>query len=330
LSLNAPVTGVMTEAIPQKTERRFARRCSHSTSKGNPMSKLSRRSLVSSAATLPALAVPAVASALPAEGDLELKQLGVRLLKANRDLNAILANPHHQDKEVDDAMGRIAALMPPIFSLTATTRDGLAVQAAAAASACRELWDDIGGWATSDHPSWMVERPFIEAVCRHTGVTHPVVRSEPTDAPVPDHAAAGRSIKNPDLLALGDRLRVLLPKARALGAKFRRLNEESRADLPIGFALQENFQRIFEIRSKNNGRNRAYAEWNDAGTELNEIANAILDIPANDRIGEGIRAAAALALDEHDCENGFNMRAMLWEMAERAGFVRSECEAVWS
>jgi hypothetical protein len=153
------------------------------------MSKLSRRSLVASAASLPALAAPVVAGAMPGEADVELKQLGVRLLKANRDLDAVFAKPHFPDKEVDDAMGRIAALMPPIFSLIATTRDGLAVQAAAAASACRELWDDAGDWSTAEHPSWKVERPFLEAVCRYTGVAHPIVPDQPEKTPWLVHSA---------------------------------------------------------------------------------------------------------------------------------------------
>ena len=58
------------------------------------MSKLSRRSLVSSAAALPALAVPAVASALPAGADIELQQLGVRLLAINRRLASLEADPN--------------------------------------------------------------------------------------------------------------------------------------------------------------------------------------------------------------------------------------------
>jgi hypothetical protein len=33
-------------------------------------------------------------------------------------------------------------------------------------------------------------------------------------------------------------------------------------------------------------------------------------------------ARAYAAVDEHDIENGFNMRNVLWEMAERAGFER--------
>jgi hypothetical protein len=153
------------------------------------MSKLSRRSLVSSAATLPVLAVPAVASALPSSPAVELQQLGVRLLKENRNFDALCADPNPDDKEVYEASGRIAALMPPIFSRTATTRDGLAVQAAAAAIACRELWDGVGDWSTAEHPSWQVERPFIEAVCRYTGVAHPAVTDESEDAPQIVHSA---------------------------------------------------------------------------------------------------------------------------------------------
>jgi hypothetical protein len=159
-----------------------------STSKGQTMSKLSRRSLVSSAATLPALAMPAVASALPASADVELQQLGVQLLKENRNFDTLCADPNPDDNAVNEASGRIAALMPPIFSRTATTRDGLAVQAAAAAIACRELWDGIGDWSSAEDPSWQVERPFIEAVCRYTGVAHPVVTNEPANTPALDHS----------------------------------------------------------------------------------------------------------------------------------------------
>jgi hypothetical protein len=84
---------------------------------------------------------------------------------------------------------------------------------------------------------------------------------------------AGAAV-NHDLLVLGERLRVLLPKARALGVKLRQLTEESRADLPTGFMIKENFRRIYEIRSEKNGRGRARDEWADASTEVDEIAEA--------------------------------------------------------
>ena len=67
----------------------------------------------------------------------------------------------------------------------------------------------------------------------------------------------------------------------------------------------------------------AYEEWSGACSELSDLAQAILDIPSTDSIGAGIRAAAALALDD-DCENAFSMEDLLWELAARAGFTRPE------
>jgi hypothetical protein len=84
------LNGVSLAGAPQHQQRKIL------------MSKLSRRSLVSFAAALPALTVPAVASALPAQADIELQQLGVGLLKVNRDINAIAAGPENED--YDDTM----------------------------------------------------------------------------------------------------------------------------------------------------------------------------------------------------------------------------------
>jgi hypothetical protein len=85
-----------------------------------------------------------------------------------------------------------------------------------------------------------------------------------------------------DLLSLGERLRALLPKERALRVKVHHLSEECKAGLPIGFMQNKNYRRIHEIRSKRNGRDRAYDEWTAASEELNEIAAAILEIPASE------------------------------------------------
>jgi hypothetical protein len=52
------------------------------------------------------------------------------------------------------------------------------------------------------------------------------------------------------------------------------------------------------------------------------LPRAILRIPSTDRIGDGIRAAASLALNG-DCENAYHMADILWEMAVRAGFERA-------
>jgi len=186
-------------------------------------SDYSRRSLVTTAAVVaPVLALPAVASAgVLAAGadDSELLKLGGQLLRANRVLDVALAS--YQDEQVDDAMHRIAALMPPIFSLTATTRDGLAVQAAAAAIACRELWDDVGEWSTSDNPSWEVERPFIEAVCRFTGVAHPVVPDAASDAAALDHSTElASTAPDPIFAAIEAHKRVHLHKLKVCSINF--------------------------------------------------------------------------------------------------------------
>jgi hypothetical protein len=145
-------------------------------SQENAMSKLSRRSLVSSAAALPALTVPAIANALPVGADIELLQLGVRLLRIKRELNAMDAITDGQayDDAFEVVNGQLCALMDPIYSLTATTIDGLAVQAVAVTIAAAELWDVD----PDQEPELQIERRFIEAVCRYTGVEHPPINIE--------------------------------------------------------------------------------------------------------------------------------------------------------
>jgi hypothetical protein len=148
-----------------------------SSSQENAMSKLSRRSLVSSAAALSALAVPAVASALPASDDIELQQLGVRLLRVKRELDAICAAPtdgEEYEAQMNIVHPQLCALMDPIFERTAATVDGLAVQAAAATIAGLELWDVD----PDQEPELQIERRFIEAVCRYTGVKHPAINTK--------------------------------------------------------------------------------------------------------------------------------------------------------
>ena len=134
------------------------------------MSKLSRRSLVSSAAALPALTLPAVASASPAGADIELLQLGVRLLKVHRALDALEADPLSTDEAWEQQLNEQAELVLAILRLTATTREGVTVQAAAAIRACGELWHE----STEDGGPFDAERPFLEAIARYCGITAPV------------------------------------------------------------------------------------------------------------------------------------------------------------
>jgi hypothetical protein len=129
---------------------------------------------------------------------------------------------------------------------------------------------------------------------------------------------------NPELLALGERLKVVMPLYESLKLKSRRLNGEAQSGFSDGWGLKDKYWRLYQKRRAKNGGDRAYAEWNPVSEEQNEVALAILKIPSTDRIGDGIRAAAALALDDDDHENAFTMEDVLWEMAGRAGFSRPD------
>jgi hypothetical protein len=132
-------------------------------------------------------------------------------------------------------------------------------------------------------------------------------------------------VNNPDakLIALGERLKVLMPRVAALGLKSHTLNKEACAGFPNGWGMDDKLNRTFKERGAKNGYYQAYDEWNEACSELSDLTQAILDIPSTDPIGDGIRAAAALAID-HDFENAYNMEDLLWELAARAGFTRPE------
>jgi hypothetical protein len=153
------------------------------------MSKLSRRVLISSAAALPALAVPAVAADTVTSSDIELQQLGTQLLHVKREMKAINAQAREtfsdaeSEEELENrctvANSHLCALMEPIFSRTATSIDGLSVQAVAVTLAAADMWELYDEEAPLD-----VERRFVEAVCRYTGVEHPAIncRQGPEEA----------------------------------------------------------------------------------------------------------------------------------------------------
>jgi hypothetical protein len=131
----------------------------------------------------------------------------------------------------------------------------------------------------------------------------------------------------PELPVLGEQLPLAWPQAAALKRKYLSLSERSIAGLPNVWASKEEHFSLYKKRQAETGADIAYDKWNDADKEARRIAEAILDIPSTDLIGDGIRAAAALTLDE-DCE-GYGCE-VLWEMAERAGFDRLSCEVVQS
>jgi hypothetical protein len=140
--------------------------------------EVSRRTLVTGAAALPAIAVlPAIADAA-ANPDAELLALGAQLAELEREaqaLNALVA----AGADVDDACGaafckRLLGLTDDILGRRAHSVAGLAVQTRAIIMAAPDLWD----CENERH-----ERTFIEAVCAFVGVAIPPTPDAP---PLPD------------------------------------------------------------------------------------------------------------------------------------------------
>jgi hypothetical protein len=100
--------------------------------------------------------------------------------------------------------------------------------------------------------------------------------------PVLASAAAGESDADAELIALGERLKA----ASANTAKLKR---------------------------------GPWEKWNAAVGIEDMIANQIFKMQANTRMGEGVRAAAALVLND-DVEGMHEIAEVLWEMAARADF----------
>ena len=120
-------------------------------------------------------------------------------------------------------------------------------------------------------------------------------------AALPALALPAVAATNPELLALGERLKPLIPRIAVARRKARATSDD-----------------------------RAYDEWNAADEEMRPIADAILKIPAVDPISQGIRAAAALALTDEP-EDADHREDILWEIAARAGFERPpEWSLEWS
>jgi hypothetical protein len=125
-----------------------------------------------------------------------------------------------------------------------------------------------------------------------------------------------------ELLVLGEQLKPLLAEIHRLTPKHRKLYREADAvagDPPRSLdEIQERNAR-FGAMAKKNGHYELCDQLNPINDEAWRIAKRILKIESTDRIGDGIRAAAALVLDEPsymDREAG----TVLWQMAARAGF----------
>jgi hypothetical protein len=146
-----------------------------------------------------------------------------------------------------------------------------------------------------------------------------------TAAPAP--AAAVVELPDPDaaLIALGERLKPAVTEAAKLDAISKRLHEAclkaSRYDDYPDRLGDVRAMRAFKAASKKNGYSEAAHKWSDACELRNKLADAVLKIPSNSRIGDGIHAAAAIVFNHtYMVEETAEARDFLYEMSARAGF----------
>jgi len=99
-----------------------------------------------------------------------------RMAQEKTDRKHRASNEPHPDPDLTQWQAlnnRLVALVKPLFALTARTPAGLAIQTKAATMACQDLWDIK---AETEAPPLDVERVFIEAVCRYSGIAVPAKR----------------------------------------------------------------------------------------------------------------------------------------------------------
>jgi hypothetical protein len=144
-----------------------------------------------------------------------------------------------------------------------------------------------------------------------------------------DHApqpAAAPGQSRPELLALGDQLRLLFPEWLELEPKTKALHEQAMKAAgfyELGMDRTEEQQKAadakFEKAMSQNGYRQCYDRLNVLSDKMWKLSRSILRIPADDRRGDGIRAAAVLVLDSDS--DGYEAGQLLWEMAAGAGFA---------
>jgi hypothetical protein len=76
-------------------------------------------------------------------------------------------------------------------------------------------------------------------------------------------------------------------------------------------------ERKFRAMAEKNGYDAACKKWNAVDRVESEIAKAILRMPSQTRVGDGVRAAATIVDGEGIDATEVDI---LWEMAVRAGF----------
>jgi len=125
------------------------------------------------------------------------------------------------------------------------------------------------------------------------------------------------------LIALGEELKAAWGKQPKFEERVHALYPEcikaARYEHGMSEDERDAAEQRFKVKSRENGHNRASAEWNAAGKALTKIARAIWKIPPRTTRGLGIRAAAAMVLNE-DCENMHEIGELLWGFAANAGF----------
>jgi hypothetical protein len=145
------------------------------------------------------------------------------------------------------------------------------------------------------------------------------IKSETATPPI----APGATDPDAALIALGEQLKAASAEAARLEP--RRLYDEcwnaSGFDKSPKGRANVAARRRFDAMAEQNGYREASERWNVACERKRRIAKAILRVPAHTPIGEGVRAAAAIAIDEPDLDSAMETTKMVWGLAVRAGFT---------
>jgi hypothetical protein len=172
--------------------------------------------------------------------------------------------------------------------------------------------------------------PALALAAAVPAVAIPLSAPATTASPLLPQAAAAAVMPvecSSELLGLGEQLKPLFTAWLKLKPRCSRAYQV--AFDQAGFAglgdnrtekQQAEAERKFNEACKQSGYDPLYKRVNALSDKRGKMARAIYKLKANDRIGDGIRAAAALVLND-DLENGYEAEEILWEMAARAGFT---------
>jgi hypothetical protein len=253
------------------------------------------------AAALPAITVPAASLSAPSEC----------ALTPGRDLPA--ATPAIDSRE---AMVARAQQLVQVLG-NSYVREGWKLDAARAAQfvECVRTFDEHDG----ECPKFVMVRDWMHD---HGQSSDWLIDGDVGDM-IATRAAVRASAGTPidaELIALGERLKAASAEADRLKPDCRLYDEAWQAsgfDRKLKARAKDAAWRRFEAKAKENGYSLASKKWNAAAHMEDVLAKAILRIPSNSRIGDGVRAFAALMKEpeaQHEAAD------VLWDMAARAGF----------